>query len=197
MRSALSESLHLSSGQLMSTLAEAAATFVAIVAGFYTTKIFTLKTDKNRVEYKINQLKLEIEYRKKTANNLKLQIDERQEELDNEVINYFVEHMGSAKLMFKIPVNTYDDIIKLWKKYWNTESEPSETIAKKLKERSESLIEDLKAKEAEGRKVTAADYLRSLTNPDYTKVEALPFYKSDTQRIIEHDYELEEKRKFE
>lgn len=93
----------LANGQLMSTLAEAAATFVAIVAGFYTTKIFTLKTDKNRVEYKLKQLKLEIEHRKNVASNLKIQVDERQEEKDNDIINYFVKNVAKAKIKARYP----------------------------------------------------------------------------------------------
>lgn len=172
----------------MSTLAEAAATFVAILAGFYTTKIFTLKTDKNRVEYKLKQLTLEIEHRKNVASTLRIHVDERQEEKDNDIINYFVKNMAKARLMFDIPVNTYDDVIKLWKKYWNTESEPSETIAKKLKDRSASLIDDLKVK--------AAEELRKLTDRNYTYVEALPSLRDDTSRIIEADYKREEERKF-
>ena len=47
---------------LMSALTQSAATFVAILAGFYTTKILTIAGDKNRIEHKINYLKSEITF---------------------------------------------------------------------------------------------------------------------------------------
>jgi len=37
---------------LMSALTQSAATFVAILAGFYTTKILTIAGDKNRINIK-------------------------------------------------------------------------------------------------------------------------------------------------
>jgi len=87
----LSESL--ANGQLMSTLAGAASTFVAILAGFYTTKIFSISTDKNRFQNKINELELEIGHRKDNAKDLKTQIDRRQQEKDDDKINSFVENL--------------------------------------------------------------------------------------------------------
>jgi hypothetical protein len=41
----------------------------------------------------------------------------------------------------------------MWKKYWNSESEPSECILKKLKARTASLIERLKPKEVKQQKI--------------------------------------------
>jgi hypothetical protein len=183
----LSESLPLSNGQLLSTLAQAAATFVAIVAGFYTTKIITISTDKNRLEYQKNQNKLEIEHRKNTANSLKIQIDKRQEEKDNDLIDFFMENMASTRIRYKMPLNNPDDLIKIWKKYWDTESEPSEAIAKKLKDKYSSLVVELRAK--------AEEALRK-PKEGYTEVKAIPFLRDSTSRIIESDYEREETRKF-
>jgi formiminotetrahydrofolate cyclodeaminase len=63
-RFVLSESLTLSNGQLMSTLAGAACAFVAILAGFYTTKIFSISTDKNRLKNEIDSLSLKLQHKR-------------------------------------------------------------------------------------------------------------------------------------
>ena len=47
---------------LMSALTQSAATFVAILAGFYTTKILTIAGDKNKIEHKLNYLNSEISF---------------------------------------------------------------------------------------------------------------------------------------
>jgi outer membrane murein-binding lipoprotein Lpp len=172
----------------MSTLAGAASTFVAILAGFYTTKIFSISTDKTRLQSKINELELEIEHKKEYAKNLKIQIDKWQEEKDDDKIKYFEENLGTALMLYDKPVNSYDDIIEMWKKYWNSESEPSESILKKLKARTASLIERLKPKEVKQQKF---DFLN---NPE--RIEVLAHIPDDTSRMIESNYALEEKKKF-
>jgi hypothetical protein len=55
---------------LMSSLTQSAATFVAILAGFYTTKILTIAGDKSRIEHKINYLKSEISFETENIKNL-------------------------------------------------------------------------------------------------------------------------------
>jgi outer membrane murein-binding lipoprotein Lpp len=172
----------------MSTLAGAASTFVAILAGFYTTKIFSISTDKNRLQNKMNQLELEIGHKKDNARDLKTQIDKWQEEKDDDKIKFFEENLGTAIMLYDKPVNSYDDIKEMWKKYWNLESEPSESILKKLKDRSALLIERLKPKEVKQQRFDLWN------NPK--RVEVLARIPDNTSRMIEHDYALEEKRKF-
>ena len=41
--------------QLMLTIAQASATFVAIMAGFFTTKVISISSDRKRIENKITE----------------------------------------------------------------------------------------------------------------------------------------------
>lgn len=91
--------------------------------------------------------------------------------------------------LYKKPVNSYDDIIELWKSYWD-ESQLSESILKKLKDKSVSLIERLKPKEGKQR-------YKPWENPDRVEMIASLSHMDDTTRIINHGYAIEEKRKFE
>lgn len=68
---------------LMSALTQSAATFVAILAGFYTTKILTIASDKNRIEHKMNYLKSEISFETENIQNLKYEITKMEEEKGN------------------------------------------------------------------------------------------------------------------
>jgi hypothetical protein len=95
---------------LMSSLTQSAATFVAILAGFYTTKILTIAGDKSRIEHKINYSKSEISFETEKYQKFKIRKKYTRRKA-NQLLQYFVE----IKDKFHFPVfpniNTYDDLI--------------------------------------------------------------------------------------
>jgi hypothetical protein len=52
---------------LMHAIAQASATFIAILAGFYTSKILSIASDKNRLAAKAKEIQNEIEWRRSNA----------------------------------------------------------------------------------------------------------------------------------
>lgn len=62
--------------QLMFTIAQVSAAFVAIIAGFYTSKIITISSEKQRIRNKIAEIDAEIEQRTKIADKYQGKLDE-------------------------------------------------------------------------------------------------------------------------
>jgi hypothetical protein len=56
---------------LFHSIAQTSATFVAIIAGFYTTKIISLSNDKRRILQRINELDNEIQAKRVYLEELK------------------------------------------------------------------------------------------------------------------------------
>ena len=56
---------------LFHSIAQTSATFVAIIAGFYTTKIVTLSNDKRRILQRINELDNELQVKQVYLEGLK------------------------------------------------------------------------------------------------------------------------------
>ncbi len=59
----------------MTTIAQISATFIAITAGFYTTKIISIINDKSRVKGRAKELEAELFLVKRNYDNLQKQID--------------------------------------------------------------------------------------------------------------------------
>jgi hypothetical protein len=55
--------------QLMLTIAGVSATFVAIVSGFYTSKILSLSSDRQRIRNRISEIDAELKPQEKSAKN--------------------------------------------------------------------------------------------------------------------------------
>jgi uncharacterized metal-binding protein len=55
---------------LTHTLAQASATFIAIVAGFYIAKILSIASDKNRVAAKIKEIQNEVAWKRDNATEI-------------------------------------------------------------------------------------------------------------------------------
>jgi uncharacterized membrane protein YvbJ len=118
----------------MSSLTQSAATFVAILAGFYTTKILTIAGDKNRIEHKINYLKSEISFETENISNLKAERDTIQEEDDNQNLHYFIETIKDEARSPGFPnISSLNDLIIYYKK--TLQEKPSEKILIHLKKR--------------------------------------------------------------
>ena len=59
----------------MTTIAQISATFIAITAGFYTTKIVSIINDKSRIKGRTKELEAELMLVTKNYDNLQEQID--------------------------------------------------------------------------------------------------------------------------
>jgi len=175
----------------MSTLAGAASAFVAILSGFYTTKVFSISTDKKRFENKINEINLELEHRNENAANMWIEIDAVVDQKEDERINYFVEELGSFSSLNEITVDSYENIVNLYKKWLELDSEPSGRVLQKLKDRSASIIEIFNPKEAEVKATKPWSPWDTSSNP--TWATRIP---TESERMIEHDNQLEERRNF-
>jgi hypothetical protein len=154
----------LANGQLMSTLAEAAATFVAIVAGFYTTKIFSIKSDKNRLDSSIKQLKLEKEHISLDVNYYKSEIQKIDDKELDEYVEEFIDELKNKVKTSPMVIHSKDDIIKYYKEL--SGNEPSEKVVRKIENKieSESLMEELKKLEKERKRLKYHEYV-TMTPP--------------------------------
>jgi hypothetical protein len=61
--------------ELMTTLAQISATFIAITAGFYTTKIISIINDKSRIKGRTNEFEAELNLVTKNYDNLQKHVD--------------------------------------------------------------------------------------------------------------------------
>jgi len=170
---------------LMSALTQSAATFVAILAGFYTTKILTIAGDKNRIEHKLNYLKSEISFETENIKNLKIEINNIQEEDDNDLLLYFIETLKDESHFPSFPkINTLKDLIIYYEK--NFQKKPSENLLRKLKQQSDSIISQLKVIRTE-----------SLKKNTFSSTLVPSSSHSDIgSRIIESNRTLEEQRSY-
>jgi hypothetical protein len=128
----LSESLSLSNGQLMSTLAGAASAFVDIMAGFYTTKVFSISTDKKRLEIEINDRNLQIQQKNEIVKSYELKRDKEIEEDEDEMIDSFITHISHSTIVAFKPLDSPDKIIAYFKELYEIETELSDRVIKKL-----------------------------------------------------------------
>ena len=170
----------------MGALTQSAATFVAILAGFYTTKILTIAGDKNRIEHKINYLKSEINFVTENIKNLKVEVNNIQEEEDNQLLQYFIEIIKDECHLPSFPnIKNLNDLINYYEKFF--QGKPSENFVTKLKQQSDQIINELnKIRRDRLEKNTFSSTLALSTS-----------LTSDIgSRIIEANRTLEEERNF-
>lgn len=170
----------------MSSLTQSAATFVAILAGFYTTKILTIAGDKNRIEHKINYLKSEISFETENISNLKTERDTIQEEDDNQNLQYFIETIKDKAHSPGFPnIRSLNDLIIYYKK--TIQEKPSERLLTNLKQQSDSVLNELKIIKED--RINKNTFSSNSISPSS--------YSSDIgSRILEANRTLEEQRSF-
>jgi hypothetical protein len=76
------------------------ATFVAIIAGFYTTKVISLTSDKRRILHKINALDIEIQTKNDYLESLKKTQSDTLNREDTEGIDAFIEFVKSEFYLY-------------------------------------------------------------------------------------------------
>ena len=81
--------------ELMFALAETSAIFVAILAGFYTTKIISIGSDKKRLESRIHETRTEISWTSAKIDLLESKIDKEIRETEDRLLQYFIDDIKS------------------------------------------------------------------------------------------------------
>lgn len=76
---------------LMNTIAQSSATFIAITAGFFTTKIISLSTEKSRLERRKNEIESELRATSQKQSEYKKQMDNLSEKDASERVDDFVD----------------------------------------------------------------------------------------------------------
>ena len=128
---------------LMSALAQAAATFIAILAGFYTSKILTIAGDKNRIEHKINYVNSEIAYETENIANLKSLRNKLQKEMEDSRLQDFENIIkNEANIPNFKGIDTFNGLVECYKNIFM--EQPSKNILINLKTKSDLLIRNLK-----------------------------------------------------
>jgi type III secretory pathway component EscV len=123
---------------LMTALAQISATFIAITAGFYTTKITSITNDKSRINGRIKELATEysiVEANSKTVQKKKNSINEVDAQ---ENINTFITDLLSDSMLPSITIKTIDDLILIFEKFYKRT--PSELERKIVEERLQEII---------------------------------------------------------
>lgn len=178
----------------MYTLAGAASTFVAIIAGFYTTKIFSITADINHLKNKSKQIELEIDWKSQNVQRLEEQINSKIDKDNEKHVNYFLEEMKSE---YSQRIESFDQILQYYETFW--EKKPFENIVKKLKNRYEPFRKEFNKELDENQEL-----LKKSESTPYSPfaatnetVIARPLYHVDeTARIIESDRSIEEENRF-
>ena len=139
---------------LMPTIAQTAATFVAILAGFYTTKIISIAGDKNRIENKLQEINLEIILTKKNIEIIENELNEIVNRDDESIVDNFIEYVideiRSSLFYNDIPDYTFDNLKEEFIKYYDDSI--TENQAKKLEEKMSLILEEIKNKKEEKRR---------------------------------------------
>jgi hypothetical protein len=122
----------------MFALAETAAIFVAILAGFYTTKLITIASDKKRLLIRIGEVNNEIEWRKRKAEDLWSKIDKMEKDTDDSRLRSLKVDSKSFSTLFEL--KTFEDLKKMYESHYG---KISDYALPKLKEMSESLLKEI------------------------------------------------------
>lgn len=117
---------------------------MAILAGFYTSKIITIASDKKRVLLRINETRNEIEWRTKKSKNLKSIMDERTREREDMRLQNFADKMKNS--MQFTHIKNLDDLLKQYMEEWGDVSEYEKT---KIGEMSESVLNEVSKRRQE------------------------------------------------
>jgi hypothetical protein len=177
---------------LMNTITQSSATFIAITAGFFTTKIISLSTEKSRLERRKNEIESELRAYRQKQSEYKKQIDHLLEVDASERVDDFE---GAVRA---IPPDQYViassvDLIRYFREYYGRP--PSERETRILSERSAKMlakINDLKKQ----KELLEKEYSHLPEHRRPTYVEGYHRIKSDGERTSDTLYSIEENREF-
>jgi hypothetical protein len=122
----------------MTALAQVSATFIAITAGFYTTKIISITNDKARINGRIRELEAEYSIVEADSKTIRKQINLIDGTDAKENIKTFIADLLRDSMLRSFRINTVDDLIVLYKKFYTRS--PSELEEKIIKERYQDIV---------------------------------------------------------
>ena len=167
----------------MNTIAQSSATFIAITAGFFTTKIISLSSEKSRLSRTEREKESELRILTEKENEYRNQIDNQLEKGASEIIDDF------ENAIYTDPPNEYqikngEDILRYFKEYYGRQ--PNEIESAYLEARTESILTHVKAlnKEKDNR-------LGGIEIPNITRA-----IRSDSDKMIDYYRNHEEDKEF-
>lgn len=134
---------------LLLAISQASATFVAILAGFYTTKILSISSERKKFRSKIKDIDNELRWRAKTVDSLKTEIDNIHNRWAKEAVDQFEKNLVSQPSYYNT-INTPEDIKQEYiKRHDLYERSPSEKEIEILESRCSSIIEQIQKNKKE------------------------------------------------
>lgn len=129
----------------MFTIAQVSATFVAIIAGFYTTKVISISSEKQRIRNKIGEIDAELRERKKIADHYQGRIDEHFAEEAKQDVSYF---MQTLLVKDELKEYTLEELIALYKtEHKEADDYVQAELKNKLNEINEKIREEIKKRQ--------------------------------------------------
>ena len=149
---------------LLHTIAQTSATFVAIIAGFYTTKIISLSNEQRRILQRINELDNELQEKTVYYNSLKETESETENRWDEEIINGFIEHITGDFYIYE-QIKSIEDLREWFPKLYDQPL--TENQDRILKERASKILAELENKRNERKeRSTLREVTVNPVNPD-------------------------------
>jgi hypothetical protein len=153
---------------LMHTIAQASATFIAILAGFYTAKVLSISSDKERIRRRIKEVKREIDNKRTDIRNLANEINSIQNKWDEERVDYFTEHIATT-LSSVGKINNLNDLKQYFRNFFNLPS--SENEERILADKYQSIIEAIN--ERKDSDITMLPHYSSEAEQNYNNLQRI------------------------
>jgi hypothetical protein len=103
---------------LFHSIAQTSATFVAIIAGFYATKIISLSNDKRRILQRINALDNEIQAKKVYLEGLENTESDTVNRWDKKYVSGFINYIYNNFNAYE-QIHSFEDLREWYKKYYD------------------------------------------------------------------------------
>jgi hypothetical protein len=125
----------------MSTIAQISATFIAITAGFYTSKIISIANEKTRISGRIREINTELSVTRVNQENLQTQIDSINDADAADNIKKFKNDLLTDELLRSYKITTFNDLISVFEKFYERKPLPIEE--KYLRAQSTEIIQEV------------------------------------------------------
>jgi hypothetical protein len=136
---------------LFHSIAQTSATFVAIIAGFYTTKIIALSNDKRRILQRINELDNELQVKKVYLEGLKKTESDTVNNWDEERIDAVINYVRDDFYVYE-QVHSFEELRDWLNEYYGPLTTNQESL---LKVRAPAVLEEFENKRNERKERTS------------------------------------------
>jgi hypothetical protein len=152
---------------LFHTIAQTSATFVAIVAGFYTLKIVTLSNDKRRLLQRINELDNEFRAKDDYLKELKKSESDIDNESDKDTIRHLIEYITDDYDKYE-NIHSFEDLKKWFEKYYGfLPTDNQERILKKWSVEGLKALEEARKEGKKRSELRLASLLRHVSDQSF------------------------------